>query len=113
MIKDVKPLLKECEETVAELMKMGKMEVACYVQEFYNSINKLPDAEQRPHGEWIYKDMKGQFCSVCDKQSVWEFNFCPNCGALMVSSNSETENSKSEIVPDYRDGWRLREGEAE
>ena len=39
--------------------------------------------EERPHGEWIYKDMKGQFCSVCDKQSVWKFNFCPNCGASM------------------------------
>ena len=25
--------------------------------------------------------------------------------------NSEIEKSKSEIVPDYRDEWRLREGE--
>lgn len=48
MIKDVEPLLKECEETLAELIRMGNMEVACYVQGFINSINKLPDAEQRP-----------------------------------------------------------------
>lgn len=53
MIKDVEPLLKECEETLAELKKIGNMEVACYVQGFINSINKLPDAEQRPHGKWI------------------------------------------------------------
>ena len=25
--------------------------------------------------------------------------------------NSEIEKSKSEIVPDYRDGWRLKEGD--
>ena len=44
---------------------------------------KVVFEEERPHGEWIYKDMKGQFCSVCDKQSVWKFPFCPNCGADM------------------------------
>lgn len=44
---------------------------------------------ERPHGEWIYKDMKGQFCSVCDKQSVWKFNFCPNCGASMEKKENE------------------------
>ena len=53
MIKDVEPLLKECEETLKELMGMGNMEIACYVQGFINSINKLPSAEQRQHGEWI------------------------------------------------------------
>lgn len=51
MIKDVAPLLKECEETLKELKRMGNMEVACYVQGFINSINKLPDADQRP--QWI------------------------------------------------------------
>ena len=25
--------------------------------------------------------------------------------------NSEIEKSKSEIVPDYRDGWRMKEGD--
>lgn len=51
MIKDVAPLLKECEETLKELKRMGNMEVACYVQGFINSINKLPDVNQRP--PWI------------------------------------------------------------
>lgn len=51
MIKDVAPLLKECEETLKELKRMGNMEVACYVQGFINSINKLPDVNQRP--QWI------------------------------------------------------------
>ena len=49
MIKDVEPLLKECEETLKDLLSMGKTEAACYVQGFINSINKLPEAE-RPNG---------------------------------------------------------------
>lgn len=90
MIKDVKPLLKECEETVAELMKMGKMEVACYVQEFYNSINKLPDAEQRPHGEWSALEY-GYKCSVCSSAFYTHSNFCPRCGADMRKEGDENE----------------------
>lgn len=38
---------------------------------------------ERKRGKWIYKPMKGQFCSVCDVQSVWKYNYCPNCGADM------------------------------
>ena len=38
---------------------------------------------ERPKGKWIYKCMKGQFCSECDEQSLWKFNYCPNCGAKM------------------------------
>lgn len=85
MIKDVEPLLKECEETLKELMEMGNMKVACYVQGFINSINKLPDAEQRPHGEW--ENCGGVFCARCSvcKKVAYETvgNFCPYCGADM------------------------------
>ena len=35
-------------------------------------------------GHWIYKTMEGQFCSICNEQSVWKFNYCPNCGCRMV-----------------------------
>ena len=45
------------------------------------------EALDRKSGEWIYKQMKGQFCSVCDMQSVWKYNFCPNCGADMRGDN--------------------------
>ena len=71
-------------------------------------------AEQRPHGEWL-EQLVSTECSVCHKR--FEYlpydyrNFCPNCGTPMISSNSEIEKSKSEIVPDYRDGWRLKEGD--
>ena len=98
MIKDVEPLLKECEETIKELMQMGNMEAACYVQGFINSINKLPDAEQIPHGEWIRevifeeprKNKRAYArCSSCGCYynhylvAVKHFDFCPKCGADM------------------------------
>lgn len=41
------------------------------------------DVVEHKRGEWLYKPMKGQFCSVCDMQSVWKYNYCPNCGAEM------------------------------
>ena len=45
-------------------------------------LNKIPSVKPKK-GKWIYKWMKGQFCSECDEQSVWKFNYCPNCGAEM------------------------------
>ena len=50
--KDIEPLLKECEETLTDLLRLGNIEVACYVQGVINSINKFPEVE-RPNGEWI------------------------------------------------------------
>lgn len=73
--------------------------------------------EQRPHGEWVL-DKENSFvfdmykCSLCGTYGSKRWHFCPNCGYPMISSNSKIEKSKSEIVPDYRDGWRKR-GEAE
>lgn len=53
-------------------------------QEFIRmAIEALEEVIERKRGEWIYKPMKGQFCSVCDVQSVWKYNYCPNCGADM------------------------------
>ncbi|MEE3334027.1 MAG: hypothetical protein VZR54_07105 [Ruminococcus sp.] len=43
MIKDIDPLLKECEETLTLLLGLEKTEIACYVKGFINSINKLPE----------------------------------------------------------------------
>lgn len=99
-------------------------------------IDNAPTVEERPHGEWV-KDInmdKATVCSECGEEAwykeycgwVTKSNFCPNCGADMREGetnsasyrqvtgklNSEIEKSKSEIVPDYRDGWRLKEGES-
>ena len=84
-----------------------------------HKIRKYIIENDRPHGEWK-KVGTSVMCSICEHgwgkghapKDLKDYNFCPNCGALTISSNSEIEKSKSEIVPDYRDGWRLREGEA-
>lgn len=81
--------------------------------------------KERPHGEWIEGVIGYHYCSKCrnyaltsDDEEVLS-EFCPYCGTSMSANdrqvtgklNSEIENSKSEIVPDYRDGWRLKEGD--
>lgn len=101
------------------------IEGVCFI---LDKIYEAPTVEERPHGEWIFKNDNiliptGYWeCSICKKGRLMvEENFCPNCGASMQANdrqvasklNSEIEKSKSEIVPDYRDGWRLKEGEAE
>ena len=107
----------------------GKV-TALYVSHEFHGLDYARFVPDRPHGEWIDKGEYAE-CSICGSCSGTQFdgvepiplktNFCPNCGASMrvkdelnrVSKelNSEIEKSKSEIVPDYRDGWRLREGE--
>ena len=41
----------------------------------------------RPQGEWAQFKC-GYRCSNCDDIEVYKPNFCPNCGALMVSSEN-------------------------
>lgn len=58
--------------------------------------------EQRPHGEWVLdKEISFIFniyeCSKCRFDGSKRWHFCPNCGASMISSNSEIEKSKSEM----------------
>ena len=38
---------------------------------------------ERKRGEWVYKVNKGTHCSICGEGCVWDFNYCPNCGAYM------------------------------
>ena len=53
------------------------------MDEIRKAYDKVQSAEPKT-GHWIYKNLKGQFCSVCDEQSIWKFNYCPNCGSKMV-----------------------------
>ena len=57
-------------------------------------VKALPPVTPQPKtGHWVYKNLKGQFCSACDEQSVWKFNYCPNCGAKMVKEQ-ESEDKR-------------------
>ena len=111
----------------------GKSKMFMFPMQLYITAQEMAIEalkEERPHGEWAYTTHFGsrfRICSVCkaekedDHASGW--NFCQYCGADMrvkdelnrvnKELNSEIVKSKSKIVPDYRDGWRLKEGEAE
>lgn len=52
-------------------------------------IEKHP--QEPKTGHWIYKMLKGQFCSICDEPSVWKFNYCPNCGCRMFEPQEERD----------------------
>ena len=74
------------------LNTLDKMDKALDTDRTIESYKKLltecykdlpPVKPKKKTGKWIYKDLKGQFCSACDKQSFWKFDFCPNCGARM------------------------------
>ena len=77
MIEWLEVLHKQIE--VPELTKNGRiMAVDILFHEVETALEEVPE-----HGQWIYENLKGQFCSVCHEQSVWKFNYCPNCGSRM------------------------------
>lgn len=110
-----------------------------FYQKVLNCINKAPTVEPKK-GEWGrnghctecgYRKPFEYTNYSSNGITKYYANYCHNCGADMrklqangkqvknelnrVSKelNSEIEKSKSEIVPDYRDGWRLKDTHAE
>lgn len=67
-----------------------------------DTVDEL-EKDRRPHGKWK-KVGTSVMCSICEHgwgkghapKDLKDYNFCPNCGALTISSNSEIEKSKSE-----------------
>jgi len=93
-LKDYKRLLEQepCEEAISraeildELNRLGRnaFKDDTDYDNFFAFVDSLsPVTPQQKTGHWIYKTTEGQFCSICDGQSVWKFNYCPNCGAKM------------------------------
>ena len=61
-------------------------------------INNMPTADVRENvrGEWLSGDCMGASCSKCGEyfsfrtfSEVYNFNFCPNCGADMRGDNND------------------------
>lgn len=57
--------------------------VAVYISDERRNMKQFRYEQARPRGEWVYKPSKGTFCSVCGWHSIWNFNFCPECGTEM------------------------------
>lgn len=118
--------------------KYTEIEIRRALETAIEAVNGL-----RPHGVWKdYTDDGYVECPFCGsatncEDNIDELHYCFSCGASMSANdrqvigklNSEIEKSnaerlrflrpvlgrilRSEIVPDYRDGWRLKEGETE
>ena len=61
---------------------------AHYPSWYADILWKLPSAEPRKKGKWIYYDPNGFKCSKCGRYleigcGDVKMNFCPNCGCQM------------------------------
>ena len=71
-----------CEDAISRQAAVDVASGYCHSANVAKELAKLPSVNPQPKtGHWIY--MGGHFCSICDEQSVWKFNYCPNCGAKM------------------------------
>ena len=61
------------------------------------------DAEPMKHGKWMeiievneYGEpyQSGVYCSECGEISIYEPNYCPNCGAKMDAERKEHDTDK-------------------
>lgn len=63
----------------------------------YAVIQKQPSAERK--GKWLkaYGDHEAfgirpfyRYCSECNELTVWEYNYCPHCGADMRGEEDDS-----------------------
>ena len=87
------------EQAVQILIPMRNMmcdRYGCPISDAVFALDKAIEAlsADRPTGEWIQEDLCAyKFCSCCN-YAVWgseaeEYNYCPNCGAIMVREGGE------------------------
>jgi len=80
---------KECYKENEEAFSPGLVEFACntldMVEDFVKKSSDV-DIVKVIHGRWLpYGFGKEIMCSVCrcELGDVWEYRYCPNCGAHM------------------------------
>lgn len=60
---------KQCEEDCTDIVIIKNQRIA--------------DVRENVHGEWVETVSGAVKCSICGKLDIFEWNFCPNCGADM------------------------------
>ena len=90
-----------CEDAISRRELNNKIEMLDmrYGSDFYwetkGIIDKLPSVyPKQKTGHWIDKDVRGSiepYCSVCGDSvdTTYHYNYCPNCGAIIVESEGE------------------------
>lgn len=78
----------------ADALKLDIMCVYGSNPQYINWLNHAPTVDAVPvrHGEWLpiievnecgEPYQSGVYCSECGETSIYEPNYCPNCGARM------------------------------
>ena len=93
MLRDVAPLLKECQETLDSVKKTGNMEVACYIQGFINSINRLRENED------LLDKIEARLCDEfpCDITRTGDPDVCEFCESPACQIKEKISNVISRI----------------
>ena len=67
----------------------GDVDIDWKVIDFLNSLPSVTPKEKTGHWEYVQYDgnpnIGNLHCSECERIAGFEYNFCPNCGARMVS----------------------------
>lgn len=102
---DADVLIKDITESVIEVSGdsgLAEEAVKCYQAVILKYIGTMPTPEDcRPHGRWISDEGDVLFhCSECETQisTSWDYedlnwNYCPNCGAVMDGKEQGDENT--------------------
>lgn len=72
-----------CGELVllTDIYNKGWNDACDYIRERLERV-KVPDVAPVIHGRWKLAGDASR-CSACERKSVIEYNYCPNCGAKM------------------------------
>lgn len=84
-------------EIINDIRDCISVEGYCAIQE---RLKKLPTVEDKPQGEWIYKQYGGYseqgdwYCSECGFKYNYgqgKAKYCPNCGCRMVEPQERSD----------------------
>ncbi len=71
----------ECKVLVIDVYNQGWNDACDYIRERLERV-KAPDVAPVAHGRWKLA-YDASRCSACERKSVIEYDYCPECGAKM------------------------------
>lgn len=77
---------------IARRLSVTSLHSAYYlptIQEIFALGLVICERVDRPQGEWIDAKNAGWKCTVCNKWSNGQYDYCPNCGARMKGADDD------------------------